>query len=100
MPTSFGNPGRILALGLRTSFVGLGAAILTAGRGTLPTNVERQPSIAIKATATSPLVRIAQDSLPSPELTGFRLMPLGAYSLDTRVALAQRATQSLDVQYY
>ena len=29
-----------------------------------------------------------------------RLLPLGAYSLDTRIQLAQRATDSLDVQYY
>ena len=29
-----------------------------------------------------------------------RLLPLGAYSLDTRIQLAQRATTSLDVQYY
>ena len=37
---------------------------------------------------------------PSPEQTGVRLLPLGAYSLDTRIQLAQRATSSLDVQYY
>jgi putative cardiolipin synthase len=29
-----------------------------------------------------------------------RLLPLGAYSLDTRIQLAQRASTSLDVQYY
>ena len=34
------------------------------------------------------------------EQTGVRLLPLGAYSLDTRIQLAQRATTSLDVQYY
>ena len=74
--------------------------MLTAGCGTLPTNVERPPSVALSASAQSPLAQIAQVSLPEPQLTGFRLMPLGAYSLDARVALAQRATQSLDVQYY
>jgi putative cardiolipin synthase len=46
------------------------------------------------------LVRIAQASLPAPDLTGFRLMPLGAYSLDARIQLARRAKHSLDVQYY
>ena len=45
-------------------------------------------------------MRIAQASLPSAELTGFRLMPNGFYALDTRVELAKRAQQSLDVQYY
>ena len=31
---------------------------------------------------------------------GFRLMPLGVYSLDARIQLARRARYSLDVQYY
>ena len=46
------------------------------------------------------LGRIAQISQPAPELSGFRLMPLGTFSLDTRVQLARRAEVSLDVQYY
>ena len=33
-------------------------------------------------------------------MTGFRLMPLGFYSLDARIQLARRARHSLDVQYY
>ena len=37
---------------------------------------------------------------PAPDLSGFRLMPLGKFSLDTRVQLARRAEVSLDVQYY
>ena len=40
------------------------------------------------------------DSSPAPTLTGFRLMPLGFYSLDARIQLARRARYSLDVQYY
>ncbi len=39
----------------------------------------------------SPLVKIAEKSSPSPELTGVRLLPLGSFSLDTRIQLAQRA---------
>ena len=47
------------------------------------------------------LGRIATESQPSPELSGFRLMPLGMFSLDARVAArAARAEVSLDVQYY
>jgi len=45
-------------------------------------------------------VRLAEASRPDPALTGFRLMPLGSYSLDARVELARRATRSLDLQYY
>jgi len=39
-------------------------------------------------------------SAPSPELSGFRLMPLAAYSLDARIELTRRAKYSLDIQYY
>src|SRR5207237_6855063 len=53
-----------------------------------------------KAAPDSDLVKIAERSRPAPELTGFRLMPLGIYALDTRVQLAKRAKKSLDVQYY
>ena len=48
----------------------------------------------------SDLVKIAERSRPTAGLTGFRLMPLGSYALDTRVELARRARHSLDVQYY
>jgi putative cardiolipin synthase len=101
MAISFNATRRILVLLRRAlPIVVVGAAILTSGCGTLPTNIERPASSAIKATAASPLARIADGSQPSAELSGFRLMPLGSYSLDARVALAERATQSLDVQYY
>ena len=43
---------------------------------------------------------IASSYRPVPDHSGFRLMPLGSYSLDTRIQLAQRAQVSLDVQYY
>jgi len=75
-------------------------AALVAGCGSLPTNVGKTDSAALAPNPESPLVKIARVSSPSPELTGVRLLPLGAYSLDTRIQLAQRATTSLDVQYY
>ncbi|HWT19220.1 MAG TPA: phospholipase D family protein, partial [Variovorax sp.] len=46
------------------------------------------------------LAKIAAASTPPGEHSGFRLMPLGVYSLDARVQLAQRAEHSLVVQYY
>jgi putative cardiolipin synthase len=82
-----------------TAALVVGAA-LVAGCGSLPTNVGKTDSAALPPNPESPLVKIAQVSSPSPELTGVRLLPLGAYSLDTRIQLAQRATTSLDVQYY
>ena len=66
----------------------------------LPPLPERAFTAALKPAPDSDLARIADRSRPSPELTGFRLMPLGSYALDTRVQLAQHAKQSLDVQYY
>ena len=75
-------------------------SIFLSACGTLPTQVDRPYSSAQQPSADSPLVRIAQDSSPAPTMTGFRLMPLGFYSLDARIQLARRARHSLDVQYY
>jgi putative cardiolipin synthase len=89
----------ILARRLAAAALGV-AAIVLAGCGSLPTNVGKTDSGALPLNPESPLVRIAASSIPSPEQTGVRLLPLGAYSLDTRIQLAERATSSLDVQYY
>jgi putative cardiolipin synthase len=90
---------RILAGRVAALVVGLAGALL-AGCGSLPTNIGKTDSNALPPNPESPLVKIAASSIPSPEQTGVRLLPLGAYSLDTRIQLAQRATSSLDVQYY
>jgi putative cardiolipin synthase len=83
-----------------TAFLALLIPTLLAGCGSLPLNVDRPPSSAIRPSGESALVRIAENSRPAPELSGFRLMPLGVYSLDARVQLAIKARYSLDVQYY
>ncbi|MBS0444772.1 MAG: phospholipase D family protein [Proteobacteria bacterium] len=57
-------------------------------------------SEAILLSTDTTLGRIAKTSQPAADLSGFRLMPLGLFSLDTRVQLARRAEASLDVQYY
>ncbi|RYF70438.1 MAG: phospholipase D family protein, partial [Comamonadaceae bacterium] len=46
------------------------------------------------------LAKIVAASTPPGEHSGFRLMPLGVYSLDARIEMARRAQRSLDVQYY
>ena len=61
---------------------------------------EARASEAIPLSTETTLGRIAKASTPAPDLSGFRLMPLGLFSLDTRVQLARRAEVSLDVQYY
>ena len=70
-------------------------AILLSACGTLPMQADRPFAPALQPSAESPLVRIAQESSPGPALTGFRLMPLGVYSLDARVQLARRARYSM-----
>jgi cardiolipin synthase C len=75
-------------------------ALALAGCGMAPLRSETPPEAALPPAPTSPLVKLAQASQPAPGLTGFRLMPLGSYSLDARVELARRAVRSLDVQYY
>ncbi|WP_156472813.1 phospholipase D family protein [Pseudorhodoferax sp. Leaf265] len=47
----------------------------------------------------SPLGRLAQQ-VPAAGLSGFRLLPDGAFALDARLVLAQRAERTLDLQYY
>ncbi len=74
--------------------------LLQAGCASLPTDVQRTPSFALRASADTTLGRIAQASSPDLELSGFRLLPTGAFALDTRLALVQRAQRSIDVQYY
>jgi cardiolipin synthase C len=75
--------------------------LLLGGCTTLP-SIDRSAiaSEAIPLDARTTLGRIASTSQPAPELSGFRLMPLGLFSLDARVQLARRAEVSLDVQYY
>ena len=75
-------------------------ALGLAGCGTLPTNVGKLDTLALPLNPDSTLVKIAKASSPGEGQTGARLMPLGAFSLDTRIQLAQRASESLDVQYY
>ena len=65
-----------------------------------------RPAIATTAiglstsTALGRIASSASSENPGELLSGFRLMPLGPFSLDTRIELARRAEVSLDVQYY
>src|SRR5438132_3052725 len=93
------QPSAFIVSRLRGVIALLTAVVLSAC-GSLPMRTEQPYSAALKPSSESPLVRIAQDSSPGPVLTGFRLMPLGVYSLDARIQLARRARYSLDLQYY
>ena len=75
-------------------------ALLLAACGTLPKPQERPQAHAAPVILAGALAKIALASTPPGEHSGFRLMPLGVYSLDARLQLAQRAQHSLIVQYY
>lgn len=81
--------------------VGAAAAIALSGCAGLPV-IDREPitSAAIPLSDQTTLGRIASAYRPVEDHSGFRLMPLGTFSLDSRVQLARRAEVSLDVQYY
>ncbi len=70
------------------------------GCGTLPEPGPKPVSTALAPRADSSLAQIAAASTPPGDLSGFRLLPLGAFALDARIATAQRARHSLDLQYY
>jgi putative cardiolipin synthase len=84
---------------LRAAFLYVGIATLSAC-GSLPQMHERPEEHAARPDPSTRLARIVADSTPPGEHSGFRLMPLGVYSLDARIQLAHRAQQSLVVQYY
>jgi len=79
------------------------AALLSAC-GSLPPRGEVPASRAHAASevAGTTLARVAASSRPPEETapSGFRLLPVGEYAFDARVALARRAERSLDLQYY
>jgi putative cardiolipin synthase len=80
----------------------LALTLWLAGCATPLPKVDRKPleTEAIEASDKTTLGRIALSSQPEKDQSGFRLMPLGTFSLDTRVQLARRAEATLDVQYY
>jgi putative cardiolipin synthase len=77
-----------------------GLCLLLGACAMLPPRPPTPPSQALPASPDTVLGRIAADSAPAPDLTGFRLMPIGSFALDTRLTLIQRAQRSLDLQYY
>ena len=78
----------------------LGMVAALSGCANLPTEVQRPPSLAQPSSPTSSLGRIAADSSPDEALSGFRLLPTGAYAIDTRLTLIRKAERSIDIQYY
>lgn len=66
----------------------------------LPQEVPRKPSTALAEPASTPLGRLAAQSAPDPALSGFHLVASGEEAYGTLMTLADRATRTLDLQYY
>jgi putative cardiolipin synthase len=82
------------------ALLALSAIAMLGACGSLPPMRERAMVTSAPADPSTALATIAAASTPPGEHSGFRLMPLGVYSLDARIQLAQRAQRSLVVQYY
>jgi putative cardiolipin synthase len=75
--------------------------LLLAGCASLPKDVQRTPSAAIQDHESTALGRrIAKDAAARPGQSGFSLMPYGHHAFTARIALADLAQKSIDVQYY
>lgn len=79
--------------------IGLAALLLAGCAPTLNLDVRRAPSQALSSQADSPLKAQLATWIPPGE-SGFHLLRGGHAALAARLALAQRATRTLDVQYY
>ncbi|MGL6108895.1 MAG: phospholipase D family protein [Rubrivivax sp.] len=75
-------------------------AMALSACGTLPPAGPKPASVAQEPKDDGELAALAKASTPPGGLSGFRLLPLGPYALDARLQLVQRASHSLDVQYY
>jgi putative cardiolipin synthase len=87
------SPDPLLSLGL------VALLVLSGCAPTLDMKTERPPSHAESNHADSPLKAHLAAHIP-PGASGFHLLPDGHAALAARLALAQRASHTLDLQYY
>jgi putative cardiolipin synthase len=79
----------------------IAALLLVSGCASLPTNIERSESNALRGTEATRLGQIAQPLLKEhPGESGFRPLRNGVDALLARIVLAEVTERSLDVQYY
>ena len=82
-----------MLLVLAAALAGCATALPTVGRAAIE-------SSALPGSPGTPLGRSVAASTPEGPHSGFRLLPLGPFSYDTRLQLAGLASVSLDLQYY
>lgn len=87
-------------LATRSRCLLLAIATALAGCARLPPPPEKPASIAWTQPEATELGRIAAATAPNARFSGFRLLSSGEDALASLAALADRASRSLDLQYY
>jgi len=82
------------------SVLALGLAIGLSACATLRDDIPKVASHALPADPATPLGRIAARVAAPEQPSAFRLLQSGRAALAARLALAERAKQTLDLQYY
>ncbi|MGO4577317.1 phospholipase D family protein [Cupriavidus sp. 2TAF22] len=75
-------------------------ALFAQGCASLPQDVPRQQSAALADSGGTALGRLVAQSSPDPALSGFHVVVSGEEAYGTLITLADRATRTLDLQYY
>lgn len=75
-------------------------ALTATACASLPQDVQRRPSQAFSDWQSTPLGKTVARSAPDPAMSGFHLVSSGEDAYGTLITLADRATRSLDLQYY
>ncbi len=75
-------------------------ALSASACASLPQDVPRRPSTAFAGWADTPLGQVVARSTPDAAQSGFHLVSSGEEAYGTLITLADRATRSLDLQYY
>ncbi|MCT7326958.1 phospholipase D family protein [Ralstonia mojiangensis] len=95
-----GHPRNFPTAYLRAWFAWLAFLLLT-GCASLPEHVDRPVTTALpNAESATSLGRLVQTNAPSPDVSGFRLIPSGEEAYATLLTLADRAERTLDLQYF
>lgn len=77
------------------------ASLLIVGCTTVPKDISRPPTVAFQDHESTALgQRIAKDAAERPGQSGYSLMRYGHQAFTARIALADLAQKSIDVQYY
>ncbi len=84
----------------RSLFMTAWISLLVGCASLPPPSQDRGVDTAIAASSATALGRRADQSVVPGQASAFRPLPLSAYSMDARLALARNAQSSLDLQYY